>query len=158
MAEQNIVRKRFAETIFAVLEETFERVHGIYLDKGTSLFETLEGISAEEASRPLGQRSGSIAAKVDHACFYLGALEGYMLERPMGKIDWDATWRRQSVTAEEWRDLKGQLRDAYQRVLVTMRGFESWEGEEEIGGAVAIAIHTAYHLGEIRQALCVVQP
>ena len=35
-----------------------------------------------------------------------------------------------------------------------MRGIENWEDEKAIGGALAIVIHTAYHLGEIRQALC----
>jgi hypothetical protein len=29
-----------------------------------------------------------------------------------------------------------------------------WPSEREIGGAIAIIAHSAYHLGEIRQALC----
>ena len=33
-----------------LLNETFDNVQGYYLDKGTSLFETLATISAEEAS------------------------------------------------------------------------------------------------------------
>ncbi len=32
-----------------------------------------------------------------------------------------------------------------------------WGGETAIGGALAIVVHTAYHLGEIRQALCIVK-
>ena len=37
----------FAKNLFQLMEETFEaKHHGIYLDKGTSLFETLETISA----------------------------------------------------------------------------------------------------------------
>lgn len=158
MADQTTVRERFTGAIFAVLTETFEQVYGIYLDRGTSLFETLAGISAEQASRPLAGQSGSIAAKVDHVRFYLGALEDYMLQRQAGAIDWQATWRRQTVTADEWAALVDQLREAYQRVLGTIRGIERWEGENEIGGAIAIAVHTAYHLGEIRQALPAVQP
>jgi hypothetical protein len=35
-------------------KETFETHHGIYLDKGTSLFATLNQISADEASILLG--------------------------------------------------------------------------------------------------------
>jgi hypothetical protein len=38
-----------------------------------------------------------------------------------------------------------------------MRGFESWEGENDVAGALAVVVHTAYHLGEIRQALCTVR-
>jgi hypothetical protein len=41
--------------------------------------------------------------------------------------------------------------------LSTIRGFETWDGENDIAGALAIAVHTAYHLGEIRQATCVVK-
>lgn len=39
-----------------------------------------------------------------------------------------------------------------------LKAIERWEGEEEVGGALAIVVHTkAYHLGEIRQALCVLK-
>ena len=35
----------FSEELFTILEETFETHHGIYLDKGTSLFATLNQIT-----------------------------------------------------------------------------------------------------------------
>ena len=44
---QQIPLELFTGELFPMLEETFERVHGIYLDKGTSLFETLDTITAE---------------------------------------------------------------------------------------------------------------
>lgn len=157
MADQSTLRERLVGAILAVLEETFERVHGIYLDRGTSLFETLAIVSAEEASRPLGGQSGSIAAKVDHLRIYLGAIEDYMLQRPAAPVDWPATWRRQTVTAEEWAELLAQLRADHRRVLGTVRGIATWEGEHEIGGALGIVAHTAYHLGEIRQALAAIR-
>jgi hypothetical protein len=47
-----------------------------------------------------------------------------------------------------------QLKETYTRVLGMLRGMEDWDSENVIGGAMAIIIHTAYHLGEIRQALC----
>lgn len=49
---QPIALDLFTSELFPLVEETFERIHGIYLDKGTSLFETLDTITAEEASRP----------------------------------------------------------------------------------------------------------
>ena len=61
------------------------------------------------------------------------------------------------MTPEQWAALIQQLRDTYQRVLGTMRSFESWDNEDKFGGALAMLIHTAYHLGEIRQALCMLQ-
>ena len=38
-----------------------------------------------------------------------------------------------------------------------MHGLTTRDGEDEIGGAMAILGHTAYHLGEIRQALCTIK-
>jgi hypothetical protein len=67
----SIYHQRFAEALLTVLEETFEKVQGIFLDRGTSLFETLETITAEEASVPVGGRCATLAAQVKHTAFYL---------------------------------------------------------------------------------------
>ena len=54
-------------------------------------------------------------------------------------------------------DLNSSLM-SYHRIIYTWKSFVAWDGEEELGGALAIVVHTAYHLGEIRQALCTIQP
>ncbi|HEX5690580.1 MAG TPA: hypothetical protein VFX76_11290, partial [Roseiflexaceae bacterium] len=118
---------------------------------------TLATISAEEASRPISARCSSMAAQVNHVRFYLDVLEQYILNQEVGKVDWQASWQPQSVTAEEWEGLKAELRASYERVSRTLKAIEGWEGEDEIGGALAIVVHTAHHLGEIRQALCVIK-
>ena len=90
-----------------------------------------------------------------YAIFYLEVLEDYMLAKDRGKIDWDEIWRTvEKVTPDGWTRLKQNLRETYQRISTLLRGFDSWEGDRKIGGAMAIVVHTAYHLGEIRQALC----
>jgi len=66
----------FTKELYELLDETFNQVHGIYLDKGTSLFETLETITAEQASRPVSATCASIAAQVEHVRFYLQVLQG----------------------------------------------------------------------------------
>lgn len=148
----------FATELFDILDETFETHHGIYLDKGTSLFQTLATISADEASRPVGNKCASLAAQVAHVNFYLEVLERYLLTGQGEKVDWGAIWRTvEAVTPEEWAALNDQLKATYQRVLTMLRGFESWAEEDRIGGALAIVVHTAYHLGEIRQALCTIK-
>jgi hypothetical protein len=154
---RQIALDRFTSELFQVLDETFEQVHGIYLDKGTSLFETLATVTAEEASRPVSARCASIAAQVEHVRFYLEVLERYLRGEQVGKVDWQAAWQTTTVTSEEWEASKQRLRDAHQSVLGVLRGLNTWEGENDIGGALAIAVHTAYHLGEIRQALCTVR-
>lgn len=139
------------------MEETFEKVEGRYLDRGTSLFETLTTVSAEETSRPVSARCTSIAAQVDHTIFYLEVIGRYILGTHEGQDDWEASWRHGHVTPDEWAALLDRLRATYQETLALLRGITTWESEEDLGGALNILVHTAYHLGEIRQALCTIK-
>jgi hypothetical protein len=145
----------FTNNLFQLMEETFEaKHHGIYLDKGTSLFETLETISAEEASIPVGGKCASLAAQVAHVTFYIEAFERYALQGDQTRVDWGLIWRTvEKVTAEEWETYKRNLKDAYLRMDKLFHENPTWN-EDTIGGALSIVVHTAYHLGEIRQALC----
>ena len=150
--------ERFTRELFDLLTETFERVQGIYLDRATSLFETLDTISAEEASRPVSATCATIAAQVEHVRFYLDVLEEYLRGNAPTDVDWRNIWRTISaVTPDEWEASKAHLKASYTRVRSLMESFEAWDGENDIGGALAILVHTAYHLGEIRQALCTVR-
>ena len=152
-----IALESYTTALSGLLDETFERVHGIYLDRGTSLFETLETISAEEASRPVSATCASIAAQVEHVRFYLEVLARYARGEAVGKVDWQASWRLTTVTPEEWDALKGRLRDTHRDILALVGDARTWEEEDAIGGSMAIVVHTAYHLGEIRQALCTIK-
>ena len=152
--DQNYV----TQDLFDVLDEAFVTHHGIFLDEGTSLFETLETITAEEASIPVGGKCATLAAQVAHVNFYLEVIEDYILNKDRGKVDWGDIWRRvNKVSAEEWKAYQDQLKETYQRVISMLQSIEDWNDERPIGGALAIAVHTAYHLGEIRQAMCVVK-
>ena len=156
---RQITVERFTTELFDLFEETFERHHGIYLDKGTSFFETLESISAAEASRPVSAQCASIAAHIEHVCFYLDLLEGDMRGEEVGHVDWQEIWRNaRPVSPEEWMALKERLRQTYRRVLTALKTLDTWDGEDDIAISLAMLVHTAYHLGEIRQALCVVKP
>jgi hypothetical protein len=144
--------------LFDVLDEAFVTHHGIFLDKGTSLFETLDTITAAEASIPVGGKCATLAAQVAHVNFYIEVLEAYLLKQDRGKVDWGEIWRRiNTVSPEEWQSYKDQLKETYQRVISMLQDLEDWNDERPIGGALAIAVHTAYHLGEIRQAMCLVK-
>lgn len=158
MADSALV-EIFRKELFEIFDETFEHSHGIYLDRGTSLFETLATISAEEASRPVSIRCASLAAQVAHVRFYIDILSKYMRGEDAGKVDWGEIWRTvEAVTPEEWAESQRQLKASYQANRNLMNSFTSWEGENEVAGALAVLVHTAYHLGEIRQALCTIQP
>lgn len=154
---QQISTELFTTNLYALLTETFESVHGIFLDKGTSLFETLDGITAAQASRATNGRCATLAAQVNHTRFYIDVLEEYMLQTNKGPAEWDSSWQVGEVTEAEWAALKQALRDSYARVRAIMEGFDSWDDDNRLGGALAIIVHTAHHLGEIRQMLCVLR-
>ena len=150
-----IQTEHFTNSLYALLDETFDNVHGYFLDKGTSLFETLVTISAEEASIPVGGKCATLAAQVKHVAFYLDVLEKSVRTQQFERQDWGKIWREtKGVTAEEWDALKSALRLSYDRIKALIHDTPAWSSEDQIGGAMATIVHTAYHLGEIRQALC----
>lgn len=152
--EKMIRQKDFIRSLADLLDETFENTHGIYLDRDTSLSFTLLTISAEEASIPVGGQCATLAAQVAHVAFYLEVLERYILYHDAAPADWGEIWRTVgAVEPEEWERLKARLIETYQRVAGELREVETWD-EDSTGGAMAILAHSAYHLGEIRQALC----
>lgn len=151
--------ERLKKTLLLFIDETFSHVQGMYLDKGTTLYETLDGVTAEEASRAAGPQSATIAAQVEHVRFYLDVLDEIITTKNYEKkYNWREIWDTvREVTPEQWEDLKRRLHESHDRVLATVNSFENWDGEYDIGGAISIIVHTAYHLGGIRQALGVIR-
>jgi hypothetical protein len=152
----NIPVEAFRGGLLVILEEVFERVHGYLLDPGTSLFETLASISAEEASRPICANCASLAAQVNHVRFYIDVMIEGARTGEQKPADWAASWQVGSVTDDEWRELVERLRAAYQQVRGFAHAFDAWD-ERFVGGAFALVGHCAYHLGEIRQGLGVLR-
>jgi hypothetical protein len=156
MAEQATL-DRLTTDVDSLLDETFHTVHGHYLDKQTSLFETLATISAKEASQPIGDHCATLAAQVNHIRVYIEVLGRHMRGEEVSPTDWAASWRVTGVDEEEWKSLKQRLDVAYQSMRATMQGVTNGDREDAMGGTLAILVHTAYHLGEIRQALCTIK-
>lgn len=149
----------FNQALLTLLDETFDHVQGYYLDRGTSLFETLADISAAEASIPVGGKCATLAAQVKHVAFYLDVVEASIRDPNYPPADWGEIWRTvAAVTPEEWQAIQSELRRSYNRIIALIEETTSWPGADEMAGAMALAVHTAYHLGEIRQALCTLRP
>ena len=94
--DKMIKQEDFLNNLFALLDETFENHHGIFLDKNTSLFTTLETVSSQEASMPVGGKCASLAAQVAHVTFYLEVLERYVVYNDPTPADWEksgAPWK-----------------------------------------------------------------
>ena len=147
------MRELVKKSLRAIMEETYEDVKGYYLDKKTSLFETLEGIDAEAASRKRGNFPETIAAHVYHVRFYNDVLRRYMNGPKPEKVDWKESWTVTSVTPEEWKALKDGLAEDYRKLLEDMDGDEDWEKEDFFDGVLGILAHTAYHVGAIRHLM-----
>lgn len=145
------------KAMYNLLGETFENVSGYFLDGGTSLFETLATITAEEASVPVGGRCATLAAQVKHVSFYLDFVVESVQNPDLPPVDWEVIWRTvNKVDDAEWLSTQSELRQSYEQIKGLVSATPGW-GEAEISGAIAVIAHTAYHLEEIRQALCTIK-
>ena len=150
-----IAEEDFTGNLFTLLKETFEgpppKTSSAFLDQGCGLFQTVEQLTAEDASRPARPGGTTIAAHCAHMKFYLDVLHRY-LQGPIEPADWKQSWLVQTVGPEEWGALRRELRRAYDTTSQALRSVESW-GERPIGVGMAVVAHTAYHLGAVQQLL-----
>jgi hypothetical protein len=153
----------FQRALSSMLTEIFEGPPGseaYLLNPGDpGLLRQLDTIDASTASKPPIPARPSIAAHVDHLRFGLSILNHWAAgeANPWAGADWNASWRRTSVTGDEWRVLRDGLRheaDTWRKVVATR---PSWDA---MGAAAALstAAHTAYHFGAIRQLLAALTP
>ena len=152
ITEQNTIwRDDFLKEVLLVLRETFEGSPlgeaSTYLDRGTGVFSTLDGLSAEQVSRYVNETT--IAAHTEHAKFYLDRLCEFIKGRTE-PVKWEQSWLIETVNETEWNYLREGMRKSYENVLLCFAQVETWN-QDNIGEAVAIIAHTAYHLGAIRQ-------
>ena len=144
--------------VFLFLEETFQTHRGIYLDKGTSFFDTLADVTAAEVSLRASDRTASVVAHVRHVIFYVEVLQKSLRGEQVGKVNWREIWESdRPVTPDEWSALVARLREEYAKVCRLHADPATWDREDALGEFTAIAVHTAYHLGAIRQALAVIR-
>ena len=150
---KQITNSQVTRELLSHLEETFAQVKGIYLDRGTSLLETLATLSAAEASKSF-TKSGSgttIAGHVAHVRFYLKVMIDYMAGQKNQTLDWKQSWLVKTVDERQWKHLQKDLHSDYEQIRDSWSSSIDWAGEDQIGAAVAVLVHTAYHLGSIRQ-------
>ena len=150
--EKNLIQQDdFLKDVLFILRETFEGSPegegSAYLDRGVGIFATLEGLSAEQVSKYSGETT--IAAHTEHAKFYLDRICEFMNGRTE-KVNWEQSWLIETVNKTEWNHLREGMRKSYENVVRCFAEIETWK-EDNIGEAIGIIAHTAYHLGAIRQ-------
>ena len=116
------------------------------------LLRQLDSIDAAVASQRLAPGRPPVAAHVDHVHFGLALLNRWANgeANPWAGADWNASWRRASVTNDEWRTLRDALRHEADAWRTVVRARASWD-DVSASAALSTAAHTAYHLGAIRQ-------
>ena len=146
-----ITRKQFVEAAAYLLRETFEGspegLPSAYLDRGVGVFATLDELSAASASASF--QGTTIAAQIEHAKFYLDRLCEFINGRT-DSVNWDDSWLIETVNDSEWTALRSSVRNSYENALRCLAAERSWT-EMQIGMAMGMIAHSAYHLGAIRQ-------
>jgi hypothetical protein len=115
------------------------------------LLGSLEKLSANDASRTHAG-GASIAAHADHLRYGLSLMNqwGSGVTNPWKGADWTTSWRKTSVSDDEWRRLREALRSEAQRLLQAMRAASGLDETHLTYWSATIA-HLAYHFGAIRQ-------
>jgi hypothetical protein len=75
---------------------------------------------------------------------------------PWANADWNASWQRTTVTDEQWRSLRENLRHAAETWRKHVAERTEWD-DMSAAGALSSAAHTAYHLGAMRQILAAME-
>jgi hypothetical protein len=118
------------------------------------LLRQLESIDARAASsRPMPGKT-TIAAHVDHVHYGLTLMNRWAAgeANPWADADWEASWKRTTVTDEVWRSLRDRLRGEAETWRRFVASKTDWD-DMSAAGALSSAAHTAYHLGAIRQIM-----
>jgi hypothetical protein len=146
----------FLRALSTLLTEIFDGPPGqeaYILNPGDpGLLRQLDSLDAQAASaRPMPGKT-TIAAHTDHVLYGLSLLNRWAAgeANPWADADWDASWRRTTVTDDEWRSLRNRLKQAAAEWQRAVAARTDWD-HLAAAGSLASAAHTAYHLGAIRQ-------
>jgi hypothetical protein len=143
----------FVRSLAYLFRETFEGspegVPSAYLDRGIGIFPTLDAATADLASRNFNGTTA--AAQTEHAKFYLDRLCEFINGRTEA-VNWEQSWLIETVNDDEWKALRDSVRHSYEATLRQIAENENWS-ETNVGMAMGMLAHTAYHLGAIRQIL-----
>ena len=138
------------ETLFCAGE------HSGYLlnPKDPGLVDTLRGISAKVASTPPKPGRTPIVSHSNHMLYGI-ELANRALSGETGvyeSADWDVAWRLETIDDQPWEELIDRTERESQLLIDLVNQRRDWD-ETTFTGVSAIAPHTAYHLGAIRQML-----
>lgn len=141
------------ETLFRELIDGPDAKAAWMLNGGdTGLLRSLATLSASAASTTPKAGGASIAAHVDHVRYGLSLMTrwGRGEANPWAAADWTASWKRNTVTAQEWAALRQSLESEAREWLQMLRTPHEYS-LFDLNGVIASIAHLAYHFGAIRQ-------
>src|SRR5687768_9802044 len=123
----------FQHALSKMLTEIFDGPPGqeaYLLNPGDpGLLRQLDNIDARAASaRPMPGKT-TIASHVDHVHFGLTLLNRWAAgeENPFAGADWSASWKRTTVTDDQWRKLHEALRQEVQKWQAAVAARTTWD-------------------------------
>ncbi|RYG40444.1 DinB family protein [bacterium] len=117
---------------------------------GAGLLDTLDRLSAEEASEVVLPGTSSIVGHVVHLAIGMAATRDE-LDGGSPDVDWEGTWKLQATDADGWALQRRELHDRYRDLL---HRFDERPWEAPLMEALAYSTaHAAWHLGAIRQLM-----
>jgi hypothetical protein len=122
-------------------------------DRGdTGLLGTLRALSADHASRTPASGGATIAAHAGHLNYHLSLLNRWAAgePNPFADADWPGSWQARVGSDEEWGALVAELERGAGTWIAALQEPREWD-EIALTGALASAVHIAYHTGSIRQ-------
>ncbi|MEX0727219.1 MAG: hypothetical protein WD065_13180 [Planctomycetaceae bacterium] len=148
----------FQRALIKLLVEIFDGPPGdeaYLLNPGDpGLLRQLETVNAQAASTRPMPGATTIASHVDHVHYGLTLMNRWAAgePNPWATADWNASWQRKTVTEDQWRTLRDNLRRETEQWRSAAAVHADWN-DTTAAGALSSAAHTAYHLGAIRQIL-----
>jgi hypothetical protein len=117
------------------------------------LLRSLDQLTAAAASTRPASGGAPIAAHVDHVLYGLRLMNRWVggEQNPWQDADWTASWKRTSVSDDEWRELRQQFRHEASLWREALSKADHRLDGMALTGAIAILAHLAYHVGAIRQ-------
>lgn len=147
----------FQKSVGILFREAFEGIppgaSGTwFVEKDEAIFNTMNSVSAEQASKTPPAGCQSLAAHAFHIHYTLKRMNDEI--RSVSRTDsWEVSWAKQTASPGEWEQLKKDIRLEYELILEFLTTNENWAEEGWVTGTAALPVHMAYHLGAIRQLM-----
>ncbi|HET7233000.1 MAG TPA: DinB family protein [Longimicrobium sp.] len=152
---ETLPREMVMEAIGAILTEAYEGPpdpSGTWFVNNAAdagFFPTLDGLSADEASRAAAPGRSTVAAHAGHIRFGLEVSRRWVSGN-RGPYDWHQSWAVSTVDEAAWAELRAGLRQEYAAFRRAIDEVHEWE-ESRFTGLLGNLAHAAYHLGAVKQ-------